>query len=96
MRVFAFAGIGRPQKFIASLEQAGAIVTGSRFFPDHHPYSLGDLDCLIKQAGGAQLVTTQKDFVRLAPHQRSGIAVLSVRAVFDDPAQVSALLDRLA
>ena len=95
IRVFAFAGIGRPQKFIASLEEAGAILAGSRFFPDHHPYSQSDLDGLAEQAGGAQLVTTQKDFIRLAPHWREGIAVLPVRAVFDDPAQVSALLDRL-
>ena len=96
IRVFAFAGIGRPRKFIASLEDAGAIVTGSAFFPDHHPYSQSDLDSLIKRAGGARLVTTQKDFVRLKPHQRMGIAVLPVRAVFDDSAQVSALLDRLS
>ena len=95
-RVFAFAGIGRPQKFIASLQQAGVTTTGSVFFPDHHTYSQSDLDGLIKQAGGAQLVTTEKDFVRLKYHQRAGIAVLPVKAVFDDPAQVSALLDRLS
>jgi tetraacyldisaccharide-1-P 4'-kinase len=35
------------------------------------------------------LVTTEKDFVRLAPEQRQGIAVLKVRAV------LGASLDRL-
>src|SRR5471032_314120 len=37
--VFAFAGIGRPEKFIASLQDSGANVTGSCYFDDHHPYS---------------------------------------------------------
>ena len=37
-QVFAFAGIGRPEKFVTSLKEAGAIVTGTQFFPDHHPF----------------------------------------------------------
>ncbi|HSS13766.1 MAG TPA: tetraacyldisaccharide 4'-kinase, partial [Rhizomicrobium sp.] len=36
--VFAFAGIGRPDKFVASLEANGANITGRCFFDDHHPY----------------------------------------------------------
>jgi tetraacyldisaccharide 4'-kinase len=39
--VYAFAGIGRPEKFFASLESAGAVIAGRREFPDHHPF--GDL-----------------------------------------------------
>src|SRR5581483_4477055 len=35
---FAFAGIGRPAKFLASLREAGIRVSGSRFFPDHYRY----------------------------------------------------------
>ena len=88
-RVFAFAGIGRPEKFVKSLEQAGAIVTGTQFFGDHHPYSPSEIVALRRQAKDALLVTTEKDFVRLAPELRQGIGVLKVRAVFD------ASLDRL-
>ena len=90
-RVFAFAGIGRPEKFIASLKAAGAIVTGTRFFADHHPYTAAEIADLRREAQDAILVTTEKDLVRLTPGMRAGIAVLRVRAAFDD----AALLDRL-
>ncbi|HWY61626.1 MAG TPA: tetraacyldisaccharide 4'-kinase [Rhizomicrobium sp.] len=90
-RVFAFAGIGQPGKFVKSLQGAGAIVTGNRFFADHHPYTASEIAGLRKEAGDAALVTTEKDFVRLAPEQRKGIETLAVCARFDEPH----LLDRL-
>lgn len=90
-RVFAFAGIGQPEKFIQSLKEAGAIVTGRQDFPDHHPYSQAEIAALRRQAGDAMLVTTEKDLVRLPPGQRQGIEVLKIRVLFDNPG----LLDRL-
>ena len=36
-RVLAFAGIGRPDKFFASLVACGADLAGTRAFADHHP-----------------------------------------------------------
>src|SRR5579864_4492798 len=36
--VVAFAGIGRPAKFFASLEEVGARLAARHAFPDHHPY----------------------------------------------------------
>jgi tetraacyldisaccharide 4'-kinase len=92
--VFAFAGIGRPEKFMASLEDSGAIVTGRCFFDDHHPYSEDEIIELKAVAGGATLVTTEKDFVRLTIAQREGIKVLKVAAVFDDPLALAQLLDK--
>jgi len=44
--------------------------------------------------GGAVLVTTEKDFVRLSVRQREGIKVLKVAAAFDDKPAMEALLDR--
>ena len=41
--VYAFAGIGRPEKFFASLEGAGAVIAGRREFPDHHPFSESEI-----------------------------------------------------
>jgi tetraacyldisaccharide 4'-kinase len=41
------------------------------------------------------LVTTEKDYVRMTPVEREGIAVLPVRAAFDDHEALERLLDRL-
>jgi tetraacyldisaccharide 4'-kinase len=92
--VFAFAGIGRPEKVVASLEDSGAEVVGSCFFPDHHPYTEEEILQLKAIAGEAQLVTTEKDFVRLTVADREGIRLLKATALFDDWAALDRLLDR--
>ncbi len=96
-KVMAFAGIGRPEKFFATLTGLGAELAETRAFPDHHPYSAGDLRDLREraQALGADLVTTEKDAVRLTLEQRDGIEVLAVAVAWDDPAALQALLGRL-
>jgi len=94
--VFAFAGIGRPEKFVASLEDSGAEVVGSCFFDDHHPYTEDEIVQLKAIAGEAHLVTTEKDFVRLTVAQREGIRLLKAAALFDDSAALDGLLDRAA
>jgi tetraacyldisaccharide 4'-kinase len=94
--VFAFAGIGRPEKFAASLEETGAHVIGSCFFADHHPYTEDEILELKAVAGDAMLVTTEKDFVRLSTKSREGIKVLKVTAVFDDASAMGRLLDSAA
>lgn len=93
--VFAFAGIGRPEKLVASLEAGGARLTGSCFFADHHVYTDDEITQLKAIAGEALLVTTEKDFVRMTVAQREGIHMLKIKAVFDDPATMAGLLDRL-
>jgi tetraacyldisaccharide 4'-kinase len=94
--VFAFAGIGRPEKFAASLEASGATVTGSCFFADHHVYDEDEILQLRAVAGDAMLVTTEKDFVRLTTSQREGIKVLKISAAFEQPTILGSLLDSIA
>jgi tetraacyldisaccharide 4'-kinase len=95
-KVFAFAGIGRPEKFIASLEASGAEILASCFFDDHHPYQEDEIEQLRMIAGDAVLVTTEKDFVRLTIAQREGMKVLKIGAVFDAPDALHRLLDSLS
>jgi tetraacyldisaccharide 4'-kinase len=95
-QVFAFAGIGRPEKFVASLKENGAIVTGVQFFADHHFFRGDEIAALKAKAGIARLVTTEKDFVRLIEKDRAGIATLPVRAAFENEAALDKLLARIA
>lgn len=92
LRVLAFAGIGRPEKFFATLRETGARLVGTRAFPDHHRYRAADLAALSEAALrlGAVLVTTEKDRVRLPAD--FGVEVLPVTLRFRDEA---ALLARL-
>jgi len=64
----AFAGIGDPGKFFATLTAGGVHVKAKRSFPDHHRYTAADAETLLTEAEreGLQLVTTEKDFVRLS------------------------------
>lgn len=93
-RVFAFAGIGRPQKFFAMLRIAGAELVGAKSFPDHHPFRPGEIARLRRAAAraGARLVTTAKDFVRLAPAERRDIEVFEVEIRWTDKAALAGLI----
>jgi tetraacyldisaccharide 4'-kinase len=100
-RVLAYAGIGRPQKFSATLTELGADVVRLVAFPDHHVFNAMDAQALIAEAarGKLTLVTTEKDFVRLTGPDLMPLAeksrVLPVRLVFDDPKRIAARLKKL-
>ena len=66
-KVLAFAGIGRPEKFFETLEQAGAVVERAISFPDHHAFSAAEFAALREEAHekGWHLVTTEKDAMRI-------------------------------
>ena len=66
--------------------EAGCNLVHYLAFADHHPYSETDLVRLQEDAMrlGAQLVTTQKDWVRLPAEWRERIFVLPVALALDD------------
>lgn len=81
MNVLAFAGIGAPAKFYATLSMVGARIVERRSFPDHHRYSLPEAGELIAAAAAQNLmlVTTEKDRARMTGDPN--LAVLRERAV---------------
>ena len=78
--LYAFAGIGRPQRFFETLEEAGYLLTQTKEFGDHHSYNQADIAALVEgaRALSAALITTQKDWVRLPPDIQKHIAYLPV------------------
>jgi tetraacyldisaccharide 4'-kinase len=66
--VLAFAGIGDPEKFFATLRGSGIEMGASVSFADHHRYRRHEASDLIERAerAGMTLVTTEKDLVRMA------------------------------
>jgi tetraacyldisaccharide 4'-kinase len=82
-RVFAFAGIARPDSFRQTIESLGGIIAGFRAFPDHHGYSSQDLGRIENAAGLARadiLLATEKDLVKLSeapklPPRIHGLAI---------------------
>jgi tetraacyldisaccharide 4'-kinase len=66
-RVLAFAGIGDPQKFFATLAAAGINAQIQRGFADHHRYRADEAAALLAEAERRHLalVTTEKDLARM-------------------------------
>jgi len=95
--VVAFCGIGRPDKFFATLRALGATVAEEMPYPDHHAFTDEEIMFVLEVAAkhGATAVTTEKDFVRLSPDARRMVETLPVRIEFAAPAQVEAMLAKL-
>jgi len=97
--VLAFAGIGDPDKFFATLAAAGVDAQQRVPFPDHHRFTTEEAANLVMQAdeGGLELVTTEKDHARLM--HEAGLAALCQRAhvlpvtlEFEKPDEIKVLL----
>jgi tetraacyldisaccharide 4'-kinase len=99
--ILAYAGIGRPAKFFATLAECGATVKATVPFPDHHTYTIADADYLVRRADseGLRLVTTAKDYARLKDAQglmgtlREKSEPFDVVLDFDNPEQVAGLVE---
>ncbi|KAF0114578.1 MAG: tetraacyldisaccharide 4'-kinase [Rhodobacteraceae bacterium] len=96
-RVLAFAGIADPSRFFATLRAEGADLVRGEALGDHAALSETLLRRLEAEAtaNGAQLVTTEKDAVRLPPSWQAKVLTLVVRLQIEDWSALDARLGAL-
>jgi len=101
-RIAAFAGIGNPAAFRASLENAGATLAGFRSFPDHHVYTDADRQAIRGWAAGLHadlVVTTLKDLVKVHVERLGEVPLFALEIALeilpggDSSARLDALLE---
>ena len=97
--VLAFAGIGDPDKFFATAQEAGLEIAQRRTFPDHHCFTAEEGAELLMAADrdALALLTTEKDHARMtADPALAALAqrahVLPVTMQIDEMAQLQAAL----
>ncbi|MEP1229725.1 MAG: tetraacyldisaccharide 4'-kinase [Litorimonas sp.] len=93
-KLYAFAGIGRPNKFFDTLRRNGGNIVEEVPFADHYKYKDSDIESLFVLASEyeASLITTEKDYVRLPEGYRKGVHAWPVHAVFEDELTLRRLL----
>ena len=84
-KFFIFSGIGNPHTFSDTLKNMKIKFYGYKKFPDHFEYKESDLQKLkeLAKLKGCELLTTEKDYLRLKKSFRKNINFLKVELVID-------------
>jgi tetraacyldisaccharide 4'-kinase len=90
-KVFVFSGIAKNGDFQITVEHLAEEVLGAIGFKDHHQYTESDFRLIIakaQKASAAFLVTTEKDYVKIAGKMKSPLAlvVVGIRVSFKQDA----------
>lgn len=90
----AFSGIAQPKNFFDLIEVLGGDMAAREAFPDHHIFSETDLIHLreLAKLHNAELITTEKDAVRLPADMREQVLVISIETQVREAEDLLALL----
>ena len=93
--VIGFAGIGRPTKFLETLEKMGLDVIDFVAFPDHYRFRESEIRELYEKATevDAILVTTFKDMKRVPKNVAHLCQPIGITVVWEDDSEIQQLLD---
>ncbi|MHA1558496.1 MAG: tetraacyldisaccharide 4'-kinase [Alphaproteobacteria bacterium] len=94
--VIAFAGLGYPEKFKITLENYRYKIQKFISFADHYPYTVMDAERMINLANknNAELITTEKDFMRIPVNYRSQIKSFPIRLHFDNKEMTNSIFTK--
>ena len=93
--VIGFAGIGRPTKFLETLEKMGLNIIDFVAFPDHYRFRESEIRELYEKATevDAILVTTFKDMKRVPKNVAHLCQPIGITVVWEDDNEIQQLLD---
>ena len=75
-----FSGIGNPESFKQTLINNNIKIVNEITFPDHHKYTLKDIDHIRLQAEqlNSKILTTEKDYIKIKSNKNNDIKYLKV------------------
>ena len=93
--VIGFAGIGRPTKFLETLEKMNLNIVDFFPFPDHYRFKEGEIRGLYEKATKADaiLVTTYKDIKRIPKSVAHLCQSIGITVVWEDDGEIQQLLN---
>ena len=93
-KVLAFSGIAFPEKFHNSLKRLKYTIVKTKVFPDHYPFTSKDILKLKKlaESKNLQLITTEKDMVRIPKIFHEFIDQIQIEFKFRNPEKIKKLI----
>ena len=89
-----FSGIGNPETFKETLLSNKFNIIKEIIFPDHYSYTQADIDKIQLQAKdlNAEIITTEKDFVKINTYKNANIDFLKIELKIKDEEELIAYL----
>ena len=93
-KIVAFAGIGRPEKFLNSLKEKKLTILKFFPFPDHYVYKNSDLNKIINYSkkNGGMPITTLKDKQRISKNLRKEIHFIDLEIKLNEEKKLNHFL----